>query len=173
MLTRKILLAIACIAALAVIVHFTIVRPQAGIAYLRPGDRVQDFIIGMKNSTLYRLSDFIGKYILVITFSSDNENSIKFREKTESAIKKLVLPKNNIAWFSVEKDGIHAVINEIAGDSAGAYRTLYSNIPKFYYFSSYPSLIVVDKKGMVDMVYTGYSPTMVADVKKAIEEMLQ
>jgi hypothetical protein len=173
MLIRKILLAVACIVALSVIVYFIIARPPAGIPYLKPGDRVQDFIVGMKSSTLYRLNDFIGKYIVVIAFSTDNENSIKFRKKAESAIKEFVLPESSIAWFSIEKDGIHAVINEITGESSGAYRTLYSNIPKFYCFSSYPSLIVVDKKGMINMVYTGYSPTIIADIKKAIEEIPQ
>jgi len=169
---KKFLLFILVLAAVSAVVYFFLPHiKNIALSPVKPGDSAKDFILGMKNGVLYRLSDFTGKNIIVISFLNNNEGSVKFQKILESTIKKIITPKSGIVWFNIDRVDTHAVINELAAADGITYRTLYSEIPSFYSFSYYPSLVIIDKKSIVNMVYSGYSPTMAGDIKKDIEEL--
>ena len=47
------------------------------------------------------------------------------------------------------------------------------HIPTKYGVSAFPTLIIVDKEGIVRDIHRGYSPTLREDVAKKIDELLK
>jgi hypothetical protein len=129
---------------------------------IRTGASCADFVVGMKGNSVYKLSDFLGKGDIIISFTDAGLDSTSFRKTVKNSIKSL--PGRNTIWFSITYDTGHAVIEALSGGLGLRYRTLSVNIPKMYRFPCMPSVIILDKSGVVQFVYNGYSPTVMSDI---------
>jgi len=140
-------------------------------AGLNAGKTARNFILGMKDSVVYHLNDFFGEYIIVLVFLDDNYPSSRFDGLFRKNIENFVLKRKNIIWFNIKRQRMHAIIEEKTNKLKLKYRTLYSNLPEFYNFSHFPSVLIIDKHGIIRLVYIGYSPTIVNDLKNSILEI--
>jgi len=135
---------------------------------LKAGSNAKDFILGMKNSSVYRLKDLLGKYIIILAFIEDNKASSKFEELLN---KNILLKRKDILWFNIKKQKLHAIIEEKTETLKIRYRTPYSNIPEYYAFPQSPSVLLIDRYGIIQLVYIGYSPTIINDLNDKIREL--
>ena len=129
------------------------------------GSTCKDFVIGMKNNTIYNLQDLLGKRFIVLTFLDAAVDSSKLA--AQIANDRLSIPsfKPGILWLNIIRDNQHAEINEITSVLKIRYRTLLENIPRAYLFSSNPVVIIIDPRGVIQFVYIGYSPTIINDIR--------
>jgi cytochrome oxidase Cu insertion factor (SCO1/SenC/PrrC family) len=129
------------------------------------GTTCKDFVIGMKNKTVYNLQDLLGKHFIVLTFLDAAADSAKLTAQISN--EKLSIPsfKSGILWLNITRDNQHAEINEITSVLKIRYRTLLENIPRAYLFPSSPVVIIIDPHGVIQFVYIGYSPTIINDIR--------
>ncbi|MEI7541787.1 MAG: hypothetical protein WCJ94_00860 [bacterium] len=132
---------------------------------IKTGSAYSDFIIGMKDNTVYKLRDIVGKRFAVLTFLDSSEASSKLSELVANNISAITLTKPNLFWLNITKDQDHAEISELTSILKIRYRTLYSNIPKEYFFQSNPVVLIIDSKGIIQYIYIGYSPTIINDMQ--------
>lgn len=139
------------------------------------GSYTKDFILGMKNGTIYKLSDFIGKYYIILSFFDTLDQLGKINNIIKNNQLKSFLQKNkDIIWFNILKDDLHHMIIEEKTNKVNlSYRTLSENIPKFYNFKTFPSIIIINKNGIIHLVYSGYSPTIVTDILNTLKIITQ
>ena len=86
----------------------------------------------------------------------------KKREKVLSARKDLV-------WFNLGTDGKSTVIQEFTELFNIRYRTASSSMPGQYSFETIPTILVIDRTGIVKMIYSGYSPTFIEDILASVK----
>lgn len=140
------------------------------------GSYAKDFIIGMKNSVIYRLSDFKGEYNIVLAFLDNSPQSHKIKDiiKTDRINSVLQENKDEIIWFNITKDASnHLVIEEKTQKINLSHRTSAENILKLYNFKNFPSIIIINKTGIIQLVYSGYSPTIVNDILDTLKILIQ
>ena len=129
---------------------------------IKTGSQFRDFIVGMKGTAVYSLNSFIGKGPVILAFMDSGASSGNFKKTVLRYIKSL--PSRNAVWFNITFDAGHAVIEAISGGLGLRYRTLSGNIPPAYHFPCLPSVIILDRNGIVQFVYAGYSPTVMSDI---------
>lgn len=134
------------------------------------GSAAESFVVGMRDSAGVRLKEFFGKYTIVLTFLGEDNQSLKFDAKMKQTLKEKLNARENLLWFTVKKTGFFCVIEEQTGKFGLKYRTIWSDLPKAYNFSDLPSVIIIDKFGIIKFVYMGYSPTMVDDLNIGLKE---
>ncbi len=139
------------------------------------GSDAKDFIIGMKDSTIYKLSYFIGKYNVILTFLDTSPQSKKTENVINSSkLKSFMQNNNDIIWFNILKDSSrHIIIEEKTEKINLSYRTLPENIPKFYNFKNFPTIVIINKEGIVHLVYSGYSPTLINDILNMLKTIVK
>lgn len=172
---KKLLILFVVFLSLTIIILTNIKNKQNKRDILIAGSYAKDFILGMKNSTIYKLSDFIGKYNIILAFLDTSPQSHKINNIIENDRLKSFLQKNNdVIWFNILKDDSHRMIIEEKTDEVNlSYRTLSENIPKFYNFKNFPSIIIINKSGIIHLVYSGYSPTIVNDILDTLKTTIQ
>lgn len=146
---------------------FTNKKSKKSINIITTGKKAKDFIIGMKDLSVYKLSDFIGKYNIVLAFLDTSAQSMKANEiiNKNQKLKSFIQNNENIIWFNIFKDDIkHVIIEEKTEKIKLSYKTLLKNIPDFYNLKIFPSIIVINKEGIIHFIYSGYSPTVVNDI---------
>lgn len=134
------------------------------------GGAPEDFIMGVMDSKTRRLSDFLGQYTVVLVFLDNGRSSDKFDRLFNEKFSGIFSGKKGLLWFNIRKDGRHAIIEEKTGSLALRYRSLYSDLPSYYNFNTLPSALLIDKSGTIKLVYNGYSPTMLADIRAGLPE---
>jgi hypothetical protein len=130
----------------------------------RCGSKAKNIVLGMKGQKLYNLNDFIGKNIIILSFSDNSAHSGKFEKEFPKNIGAFLMNRD-ILWLDIKKDGSYAVIRDLTGSTDLNYRCSYSDIPAFYTFPDFPSVIIIGKNSTIGFVYIGYSPTMFNDVR--------
>jgi len=133
----------------------------------RAGKTAADMTLGMKDSAVYGIKNFFGRSVVILAFTDNSSASRTFMEQAEKN-KKYFTRKKDLVWFNIKKDGTHALIEEFAGNTGLRYRALYSSLPEFYSFTELPSVVIIDKYGIIKNSYTGYSPTIITDIKNAL-----
>ena len=146
-------------------------KSAESLSGLKAGSSCRDFVLGMKNKTLYNLKDFFGRYLIVLAFTDNGMPSAKLNRLLKKNLN--AFKKNNVIWFNIKKDGRHAIIEEMTSQLGLKYRTLYENIPDFYSFSVSPSIILIDRNGIILLVYSGYSPTVINDIQSRISGIIK
>jgi cytochrome oxidase Cu insertion factor (SCO1/SenC/PrrC family) len=131
---------------------------------LATGSNPEDFTLAIKDSAPFRLNGLLGKYTIVLAFLDTSANSAKFTELFAEKISREVKSRPGVAWFDIKKDGAYAVIEERSGKLPVLYRAPYKDIPPFYKFNIIPSFLVIDRNGVIKLIYSGYSPTAAADI---------
>ncbi|MGD0565969.1 MAG: hypothetical protein ABSA34_01405 [Candidatus Goldiibacteriota bacterium] len=129
---------------------------------IKTGSLFRDFIVGMKGTAVYSLNSFLGKGPVILAFMDSGEASGNFKKTVMRYIKNL--PPRNTVWFNITFESGHAVIEAVSGGLGLRYRTLSGNIPETYRFPCLPSVIILDRNGIVQFVYAGYSPTVMSDI---------
>jgi cytochrome oxidase Cu insertion factor (SCO1/SenC/PrrC family) len=139
------------------------------------GSYAKDFIIGMKNSAIYRLSDFIGKYNIILAFLDTSPQSDKINNIVENSnLNSFINKSSDIIWFNILKDDNNRMtIEEKTQKINLSYRTLSENILKFYNLKNFPSIIIINKEGVIHLVYSGYSPTVINDILDTLKTLTQ
>lgn len=146
-------------------IFLTFKKSNPSYNIIKTGSTYSDFIIGMKDNTIYKLRDIVGKRFAVLAFLDSSEASTKLSELVANNISSLVLTKHDLFWLNITKDQDHAEINELTSIVKIRYKTLFENIPKEYYFPSNPVILIIDSKGIIQYIYIGYSPTIINDIK--------
>jgi|YelNatPaOPRAMG01_1025707.scaffolds.fasta_scaffold02006_13 peroxiredoxin len=149
-------------------------KKSKNINTLAAGKKAKDFIIGMKDLSVYKLSDFIGKYNIVLAFLDTSAQSIKTNEiiNKNLKIKSFIQNNENIIWFNILKDDLkHIIIEEKTEKIKLSYKTLLKNIPDFYNLKVFPAVIVINKQGIIHFIYSGYSPTIVNDILDTLKTL--
>ena len=140
-------------------------RVNTGLA---AGGAPENFILGMKGPEIYRLNDIIGRYVIVLAFLDSAPPSVKFLDMYRSRLWDYILSRPDIIWFNIKKDEQHAVIEEQTEHLNLMYRTPYSSMPDLYDFKNMPAVLIIDKKGVIKLVYSGYSPTIFSDLRDGL-----
>jgi hypothetical protein len=135
---------------------------------IKTGTNCPDFILGMKGTTVYSLSDFFGKGNIILAFMDNGMDSEMFKKLISGAMGKI--PGKNNIWFNITYSSGHAVIEAVSGGLGIRYRTLKTNIPKIYTVPCYPSILIMDRAGVVQFIYVGYSPTVIGDISNWLEK---
>ncbi|MCX8094489.1 MAG: hypothetical protein N3E50_10045 [Candidatus Goldbacteria bacterium] len=135
------------------------------------GNTAKDFILGIKNLVIYRLSDFKGKYNIILAFLDASPQSNKINDIIKDNRLYTFLQKNkDVIWFNITKDNSnHFIIEEKTQKIDLSYRTLSENIPSIYNFKNLPTIIIINKSGIIQLVYSGYSPTIVSDILETLK----
>lgn len=128
------------------------------------GGTPENFILGMNNSVTYRLSDLLGKHVIVLAFLDNSINSRRFEAACAENLRSKFNDRHDLIWFNIKKDRAHIVIEEQTKILSLMYRTLTAAMPVFYNFSKLPSILVIDKNGIIKLLYNGYSPTIFTDI---------
>jgi hypothetical protein len=131
---------------------------QTGVDYT-------NFIIGMKDKTVYSLRDLADKRFIVLAFLDSSSASAKLSGQIMRAIHSISSIKPGLLWLNLTLDKQHMVINEATSLLKIRYRTLYDNIPRAYDFASRPVILIIDSRGIIRYIYSGYSPTIIDDIK--------
>jgi hypothetical protein len=137
------------------------------------GGEAQDFVLGMKNSVTYRLSGLSPKHTLVLCFTDRGSGSDKLEAALKGSLSSLAALRPGLMFFSIKKDGTHVVIEEQTSVLSLLYRAPLSDLPGFYHFRTLPCILVIDKAGVIKLVYSGYSPTVVSDLSLALAETVK
>jgi hypothetical protein len=128
------------------------------------GGTPENLIIGMRNSVTYRLDDLLGRYTIVLAFLDNSVNSRKFEAACAENLLTTFKNRHDLVWLNIKKDRAHIVIEEQTKVFSLMYRTLAASIPQYYNFSRLPSVLVIDKNGIIKLLYNGYSPTIFTDI---------
>lgn len=131
---------------------------QTGVDYT-------DFIIGMKDKTVYSLKDLAKKRFIVLAFLDSTSASAKLSGQISKAISSISSIKSDLLWLNLTMDKQHVVISEATSLLKLRYRTLYDNIPRVYAFTLRPVILIIDSRGIIRCIYAGYSPTIIDDIK--------
>ncbi|MFP4465637.1 MAG: hypothetical protein ACLFP1_01135 [Candidatus Goldiibacteriota bacterium] len=176
-MTKKILLFIITIL-ICVLIYFLFfnisgrshgLRTEKTNLKLSPGSTAPSFIIGMKNSTIRELSDFYGSNIIVLAFLDQKKGSIMTRDLLNKKLPALLKKHPDILWFSLSKRRDNIFIQELSAAAGLKYPAPYSDIPAQYNFNRLPVIIVIDKRGIVKLIYDGFSPTLIDDILYSIK----
>jgi hypothetical protein len=132
------------------------------------GGTPEDFILGMSNSVTYRLNDFLGRNVIILVFLDNSVNSRKFEEACAGSLNESFGNRRDLIWFNIKRGVSHTVIQEQTKKLSLTYRTPAFGIPAFYSFSNLPSVLVIDKNGIIKLLYSGYSPTIFSDIKNSL-----
>ena len=133
---------------------------------IKTGSDFTDFIIGMKDTTVYKLKDMAGKRFIVLTFLDSSSASAKLAASISSEIESMKSSKPGLFWLNITSGKKYAEINEMTSVLKLRYRTLIKDIPRAYSFSTRPAVLIIDPHGIVQFMYLGYSPTILDDIKK-------
>lgn len=133
---------------------------------IKTGSDFTDFIIGMKNTTVYKLKDMAGKRFIVLTFLDSSSASVKLASAISSEIESMKSTKPGLFWLNITGGKKYVEIDEMTSVLKLRYRTLIKDIPRAYSFSTRPAVIIIDPHGIVQFMYLGYSPTILDDIKK-------
>jgi hypothetical protein len=132
------------------------------------GGAPEDFVLGVRSSVTYRLTDFLGKRVIVLAFLDNSANSNKFEQGCAGSLGGLLGNRHDLIWFNIKRENMHAVIKEQTKTLSLMYRAPLSDIPGFYGFSTLPSVLVIDRTGTIKLVYSGYSPTIFSDIRDSL-----
>ena len=131
----------------------------------KTGVNFTDFVLGMKDSAIYKLSDLAGGRFIVLAFLDSSLESLRLKKLIAGAVNKISAAKPGLLWFNINRDKEHVEIYEATSLLKLRYRTLFSNIPKTYSFPSWPAILIIDPRGIIQFIYVGYSPTCLEDVE--------
>ena len=167
MMGKKLILISQC---LALLFMFTagLKEPEDAInnkIIVKTGSDFSDFIIGMKENTVYRLRDLLGRRFIVLAFLDSSAASGTLTARIIKNIGSIIAVKPGLLWLNITMDKHHAEINEITSVLKIRYRTLFENIPRGYSSGTRPAVFIMDPNGIIQFIYIGYSPTIMDDIK--------
>ncbi|HDT15347.1 MAG TPA: hypothetical protein ENN55_03970 [Firmicutes bacterium] len=134
-----------------------------------PGNIAPSFILGMKESKIYELSDFYGDFFIVLAFLDLKKNSIMTKQLLEKDFQDFSGKNPSIMWFNITQRSENVLIEELSSLAGLKHTAPSRDISAVYQFSRYPVFIVIDKKGIVRLIYDGFSPTLLNDIMYAVE----
>ncbi len=132
---------------------------------IKNGSGFSDFIIGMKENTVYRLRDLLGRRFIVLAFLDSSAASGTLTARIIKNIGSIIAVKPGLLWLNITMDKHHAEIHEITSVLKIRYRTLSENIPRGYSSGTRPAVFIMDPNGIIQFIYIGYSPTIMNDIK--------
>jgi hypothetical protein len=158
-----------------VILLFTAARPSGARVMnndhsIRTGVTFTDFILGMKDDSIYNLSDIVGKRFIVLAFLDSSIESSRLKKQITGAVTSISGSKPGLLWLNIVNDKEHVEISEQTHILNLRYRTLSENIPKVYSFPARPAILIIDPRGIIQFIYVGYSPTILDDLKNWLME---
>ncbi len=131
---------------------------------IKAGDQAINFTLGIYDSKNITLNDFIGKTNIILAFL----NETPFSQKTELMLEKFyddyLKKRKDILLFFLKKSGSFIIIEEKTDYTNLKYRTLFKKIPDVYHFKTLPSILFIDRYGIIKILYNGYSPTLIQDL---------
>lgn len=164
-----ILLIILTTAVTSVFLYGKFFKRHRGAARLfKAGVQAENFILGMKNSRVYRLYDIIGNEPVILSFTFNNSQSNSFKELFSLKFPGFISNNPGILWFNIHKSGNHAIIEEMTKKIGLKHRTLYKNIPYRENITNKVTVILIGKHGIIRMFYLGYSPTVFTDISNSL-----
>lgn len=132
---------------------------------IKAGDQVINFTLGIYDSKNITLNDFIGKTNVILVFLNESPTSSKTEQMLEQFYRDYLIKRKDILLFFLKKIGDFIIIEEKSDYFNLKYRTLYKKIPESYHFATIPSLLFIDRYGIIKILYNGYSPTLIQDLK--------
>jgi hypothetical protein len=136
---------------------------------LLAGEKAINFLLGIKDSTYYELNNFMDKFIVILAFSDETPMSFKTENLLEDFVKNYLFKRKDVLLFNIKKQGNFVVIQEKTNLLNLKYRTLFKKIPSAYHFKTYPTLLIIDRYGIIKILYSGYSPTLIKDLFQSLE----
>jgi hypothetical protein len=127
-----------------------------------------DFIAGAEDGKARMLHSFFGRHAIVLLFLDGGQGSRKIEDAFLSGYEKAVSGKKGVLWFNIKFGAAHVNIEEMSGLYSLKYRCPATAFPGYYKFKALPSALVIDKTGLIRLVYSGYSPTLFADIRAAL-----
>ncbi|MEI7640938.1 MAG: hypothetical protein WCJ46_05470 [bacterium] len=140
------------------------------ISPIHSGTKTVDFILGTNNFNTYSLASLTEKYSIVLSFLDASSKSARVKKITTKTVPAFFKGKA-VLWFTITHEGAYAIIEEQTGNLPLLYKTFYSNIPAFYSFQNYPAFTVSDRNGIITLLYIGYSPTFMLDIKRELKRL--
>jgi hypothetical protein len=167
---RLIVISIIVLAVLLSLVLFMrFIRPAKHAAIkLRPGDSAAPFVIGYGDSKPVNLTDVVGKYVIVLSFKDGGQESDKLDLIMNKKLKYIMSLNNGFLWFDISIREGRALIEEKTSRFKTHYLAMPEDIPAVYGLTIFPSIFVIDRDGVIKMIYRGYSPTVASDIAAAI-----
>lgn len=136
----------------------------------KAGKTADSFVLAYSGGAPVSLRDFAKKYTTALSFTGADNFSLKYSE----AIKKKLIPaiagRSDIAWFNLEKKDGFFIVSEVTGKVAEKYRLAARQLPASYNFRDLPAVVVVDRTGVIKLIYVGYSPTISEDILKSLDK---
>ncbi len=154
---------IVALAAASIIVVTVILKHKKAETAV-PGAPAANFILGMQGETTHALNSFIQTNTVILSFTDSGYSSDKFEKMIPAALGGITTRKG-VKWFNIKREQGHALIEEKGVPDGLRYKALADSIPKFYSFSGYPAVIILDKAGIIQFIYIGYSPTFINDLR--------
>ncbi|GEM_PF-3977746 len=132
---------------------------------IKAGDQAINFTLGFTESKTITLNDFLGKINLILVFLNESPESFKTEQMLYKFNNDFLSKRKDILLFFLKKTGDFIIIEEKTNYFNLKYRTFFSKVPEVYNFSSLPSLIFIDRYGIIKILYNGYSPTLIKDLQ--------
>jgi hypothetical protein len=83
-------------------------------------------------------------------------------------LKDIMSANSGFLWFDISIREGRALIDEKTLRFKTHYLGMPEDIPSVYGLTILPSIFVIDREGVIKMIYRGYSPTVAADISAAI-----
>ena len=164
-LKAVIITAAAVLAAAALSYHFIIKKPKdRALLPLRTGMTAENIILGYTGGRTYSLLDFTNSRDIVMVFLGESRGS----KLLESALGLRKLPGKDTMLIVIQSDGKDVRTAVRYGFSALTYRFPYANLPASYKYLKEPGVIILDRTGVIRLIYSGYSPTIFADISSSL-----
>ncbi|HRU38627.1 MAG TPA: hypothetical protein P5511_02025 [Candidatus Goldiibacteriota bacterium] len=168
---KKFLLVIITAALAATVLFFMASRiSRKASSPVSAGDMPPDFVLGITGTRVIKLSNFTGKSPIVLVFLDAGSGSMKFENEFKNGLKKNFSDFKQLSWFNIKRDGLHWIIKGAADNEGLTYRARQEDVPKAYSFRSCPSAVAVDPSGTITLIYSGYSPTIFADIRASLRK---
>src|SRR6056297_704439 len=125
-----ILLLIVTTAVTSVFLYGKFFKRRGGVTQsFKAGVQAENFILGMKNSRVYRLYDIIGSEPVILSFTFNNSQSLSFKKLFSLKFPGFISNNPGVLWFNIHKSGNQAVIEEMTKKTGLKHRAPYKNIP--------------------------------------------
>jgi hypothetical protein len=122
------------------------------------------FVLHFTGDSPYSLRDCIKKYTAVLSFTGTDNISLKYTGIVKNDLLPAISSRSDVAWFNIEKKDGYYMVSESTGKFQEKYRMAARQLPQSYYFKELPAVVIVDRSGVIKLIYMGYSPIIAQDI---------
>lgn len=131
---------------------------------LRTGMASENIILGYTQGRTYTLHDFTVSKDIIMVFLGASRGS----KLLEKALDSRALPGKDTMLIILKTDGSSVTTQVKYGHSPLSFRFPYANLPSSYKYLKEPGIIILDRTGVIRLIYNGYSPTVFSDISVSL-----